>query len=626
MSLEKNMTDSWGSGRVAFWLSCAFLWTVIFTLSYLTPFMTDNYLFSQNMTPNYAAFMSGAPIEKLEPMTLKAAFEQSVTMYSTWCGRFMGNFLVYTAFLLPKLLRLSLSAALFVALCVLIIINISGRNYQKHLTAAKLLLVAAMLWLGMPSFGSAFFWVSVGGLPAMVAQLLFLLPFRLALDDPEASWLSRAKVFWLGLFFLFGVATCSLDYATSAAMPVAALTGLGLYAYKKGRLTFSPLLTAGFLGVSLGAALTLLARGNSERLRLTTDAEAHAWVASSFLEKLVAYLGHLPEAIFMQALPLFFLGWAFWVLYRNFGKAYLCRLPLAMLLYVMPFAATLGAYFFTPWPPARAFCTTYVQLTVFSLLAVEVASSVLASSKLKSSKFRQSYQVLLVLLGLFSLHLLYVEIGKFYEVHQLSLEREKIFLAHRGQDVRIPPLPVRGDRHMVLGSHLNDVSYEPDFWFNRALAAYYGLKSVALQKDTKSTLLFLTCSDTSGQNLKLDCKVLGRKLAAKLLLLSPTKPSYQEIALYYHGEPGLLKYLPNFLQKIILNKLAESNSFLHKLVPLFFARADLDLKYQEGDGAIIGQGEATLWGGYPGDFPYFLVQPGKSKFSLTLFKFSRQEN
>ena len=76
-SMADHATKS-SSLPASFWSAAAFVWLVMFSLASLSPFMTDNYLFSKNMTPGYAQFMAGAPIESLEPMTLTAAFDQSV--------------------------------------------------------------------------------------------------------------------------------------------------------------------------------------------------------------------------------------------------------------------------------------------------------------------------------------------------------------------------------------------------------------------------------------------------------------------------------------------------------------------------------------------------------------------
>ncbi|MCR5814722.1 MAG: DUF6056 family protein [Desulfovibrio sp.] len=605
--------------RTLFSLGCActLIWLLMFSLSAMTPFMTDNYLFSRAMTPGYAAFMSGASIDRLDPMSWKAAVDQSLLMYTTWCGRFFGNFFVYVSFMLPGLLRAALSSALFVGLCLLVHVHVFGKAWLEQLSAKALLLPAALLWAGMPSFGSAFFWVSVGGLPAILAQLLFLLPYRFALDHPDN--LEKSSYSFSVFFFLFGLITANLDYASSAAMPVAACAACCWLFFRQKRrprkMAFWSL--AGFLGVSLGAAITLLAPGNAERLRLTTDAEVHAWLASSFFERILDYCLNLPRALLLQGVPLLLLLWAFCALRQCHGSKWWQAIPIPCVFFLVPFAATHAAYFFTCWPPARAFATTTVQLTLAASIAAYAAQR--STAYQRASCLHRLFQALGLALCLYCALTIPVECGKFYQLHQAIAAREAVFVSHRGEDVRVPALPVEGDRYLVLNYHLQDIFYDPGHWVNRAVAAYWGLKSVALREE-RWPKLSAQLSDSSGNPCQLVCQRSKDRLKLELFVRSQVSPPYQQLCGYYYGRPGLVSLLPGFLADSLAERFRENSNFWSTFVPLLFARFDATLSWQsQADGSFLAQAEAPLWGIYTLPCaPFWLVQPGQSKYSFAL--------
>lgn len=602
----------------SFWLAAAFVWLVMFSLASLSPLMSDNYIFSRNMTPSYAQFKAGAPIESLEPMTLTAAFDQSVLMYKTWCGRFMGNFFVYASFLLPDMLRVALSALLFVGVCVLIHVHIYGSAWKEKLKASSLLFIAAFLWVGMPSFGSAFFWVSVGGMPAIVFQMLFLLPYRMALEpkglDLSCSW-PVYGVFCL-LMILLGLCTASLDYASSAAMPVAALAGCILCVLRKARKSVLALLFVGFVAVSVGAAITLLAPGNAGRIVHTTDPEVHVWLEQSLSERIIDYCVHLPQALLQQWLALFFLMWALWVLWRCYRETFLRHIPLLTCFYLVAFTATHAAYFFTLWPPPRAFATTYVQLLIAAAIAVDSVVEA-GSIFVRAQQAKRVLRIFLIFLGAVCVLTLTVDVWKFYRVNAVAEQRNTIYAEHKGQDVRVPALPVQGDSRMVLGYHLSDLDRNPNFWLNRAVAKYWGLKTVALE-DEAQRVFQPVIKDVQGNVCRVTLRTDKGNLFVDIQVASQKQPAYDALYIYYYGRPSALYLLLQPLADSIARHV-DADFFLPQLVPLLFARSSASLTWtQISQSEFRATGSAKLWGLSAGFYPFWLVQPGKNEHSLSV--------
>ena len=594
-------------------ITCVFIWVILFYFIFLTPYMTDNYLFSRNMLPGYAAFMSGAPIERLDPMTFEAALSQAAAMYPSWCGRFTGNLLVYLIFLLPYPAYALLATTAFVAYLFLLHMCVWGSRWRETLNCGWLLALGALLWVGMPSFGSAFFWISVGGFYALLGQALFLLPYRFALDLPPLPS-PQPPAMHCVLFFAAGICVAMLDYATSAAMPVASLACTAwLYFRQKPEARRIPrMLLAGALGVSIGGALTLLAPGNAERLRLTTDPAVHAYMASTFTDKVISYILHLPQALLMQGVPLLLLVWGCWVLYRNYGRRWPAHVPHAALLFLLPAAATHGAYFFTAWPPPRAFATTAVQLIVAACIT---AFSALPTARQKALRLFSALRIALFVVCVSSL---IYEGWKLWQVNNAMSQRESIYAAHKGGHAEVPPLIIRGNSHMVLGSHLQDISSDPTFWVNRAVAAWHGLRRVAVAMPRYS--LMPDAGEISG-----DLRVTT-DISSVQVCYTPQPPAQKTeyIHLYYYGKPALLHKLPQGMADAVFRWLTRGRAgdFRLMLVPILCARTDVRLGWSEGG---TGNGEGIPSRMYPEETDMWAVSPGKEAFSFDLVPLRRTE-
>lgn len=584
-----------------FW-SAIFVWLVMAILFWLQPYMTDNYIFSRHMVPGYAAFVAGSPIERMDPLTLAGAYSQAVEMYFTWCGRFMGNLVVYLLFMLPKPIYVCFAACCCVVYIMLLHILIAGQNWRINLSSAKFLLLAVLVWVGLPSFGSAFFWLCIGGYIALLGQAFFLIPYRFAIDCPEK--LAQLSYLQMVGMFLLGMVVASLDYPSSVALPVAScfcVTYL-IWSQPKGSRKIPWNLLAGFIGVSIGAFLTLMAPGNAGRLALTTDAEVHAWLAFSWGERILSWLTHLPEVLVMMWLPLLLLGWAFSVLWgKKRSWNFVCTLSPTVWLMLLPACATVGSYMFTSWPPLRAFNTVAAQLIVMSMIVVG------AALPLASQRAKRWYITLRLLLVIICLLGVGVTMMKMWIVHYANVERERIIDIHKGGEVLLPPLPERGNSHMVLGTHLMDITPNPNYWLNRAVAAFYGLKSIALDTPSPKSYLF------EDENYKIELSQRGRRVDVRLLIQS--RYDRKELHFYYFGLPALLSKVPKIISDPILRWLGEAKIGDARLllVPILLARSDI--KLEKMSDILIGHN--TFWGLEYGH-GIWVVRPGGSKISFDI--------
>ena len=593
------------STRLTFvFATCGFVWLVMAVFIWLQPYMTDNFIFSRHMIPGYAALMSGKPIESMGPMTLHAAFSQAFELYFTWCGRFMGNLFVYLLFMLPKAAYVCFAASCCIVYLFLLHMLISGQNWRKDLCPQRLLGLAALVWVGLPSFGSAFLWLSIGGYIALIGQALFLLPYRFAIENHKIA--TKASFWKCGAFFLFGMIVASLDYPSCVALPVASvLCTVFLYFRQLPKLRKFPKLSFwGACGVSFGAMLTLMAPGNAMRMAITTDPEIHAWISLNWGERILSWLLHLPEAFGLMLIPLILLVWASCVLYKQHGKGFVLQFSPVVLLFLFPAMATVGSYMFTSWPPSRAFNTVAGQLIIAGMVLVDNALP------LANRKMLCWYGVLRIFLCVICIFSVVQTSIKLWEVHKASDVRETIFFTHKGGDVQIPPMPVRGDSHMVLGSHLMDITPKSSHWLNRAVAAFYGVRSVTLI--TPPLKIFKLSQKSQDANVQ--ATICGNRIDANYHLRG--QEMVESLHFYYFGVSALLYKAPEFLCNKILFWLSQGKEgdLRLLLVPLLLARADVQLARNSSED---GQGSNTLWGIQHG-YGLWIVRPGKGMTSFDI--------
>ncbi|MDE7241145.1 DUF6056 family protein [Desulfovibrio sp.] len=398
---------------------------VFLFFSLKAPLMADNYIFSRAISPGFAAFYTGSPVT-MQPMSLGAALAQACEMYFTWCGRFAGNLSVYLLFLLPRPAFCLLSALLFALQILLTQVCIFGGAWRERLSPGWIFGIAALLWLAIPSFGEAYFWLSVGGQMALLAQAAIFVPFRLALDRAPRNAGPGVFLKCPGFFLLccFGA---SLDFATSAALPPTAIAAC-LYLRFCRHLTGRELcvLLAGTAGLCLGAAATFLAPGNAQRLLLTHDAAVLEWLASGWGARLLGSLAQVPGAALAQWLPLLWLLLGLAALKKRFGAGWWRHFPVAALLFLLPALLTHAAYLFTAWPPSRAFATSAAQLV---MCAAVVSNAALSGA---SPAVRRRFALAARLVALAALLSVCVEGWKFYRLDAEVASREAILAASRG--------------------------------------------------------------------------------------------------------------------------------------------------------------------------------------------------
>lgn len=572
---------------------------------YLAPYTTDNYVFSLDLHPGYAAFIADQAVSA-EPLTFSSAFRQAKDMYFTWCGRYMGNLVVYLMFLLPHWLYSILASILFGFYILLLQMLVFGRKWRENLKPALLFILAGLVWIGVPSFGEAFLWLSVGGQFALLGQALAFLPCRFALDAPLKIRNPFYEILACMELFMAGCLIASLDYPTSAVMPVTCLAcAIWIWlAAPENKRRIPWLILSETFGLSIGGLFTLMAPGNTARLALTNQTSVILYLNSSWGERILFWLRQLPDSIVTMWVSYLLLLISILALYNLYGRAFLKHVPYAAYLFLLPAVLTYGAYLFTAWPPTRAFATVSMQLII--------CAAIILFQNMGGLSLLAKRLLILAFSIYCGVYLLY-EGQLFMRIHLFILEREKILVAHKGDIAELPPLPdfVRADRYMLLGHNWREIETDPEYWINRAIALHYGVKEVRLHPEiaVKNYNKFLSVPEKSFQDIHTEA--IDRKLRASTPL---AEDSPKILHYYYHGSPGILAWFPQFIANWILKWLenAKYGDLRLNLVPILFARSDISLK-PDNKGHLIGD---SINLSLASRNHFWLVKPGKSKFSF----------
>ena len=585
---------------------------IIYYFLDLSPMTTDNFLFSRDMRPGYARFYSGSPIESLEPMTAEAAFRQATEMYFTWCGRFAGNMAVYLLFMLPRWLYNILAALVFGLYIFLLQVCVFGRSWRKGVSAKWTLALAGMLWLGIPSFGEAFLWLSVGGQIALLGQALVFLPFRFSLDalPSHNSTLSLAAR-CVGLFLL-GAIVASLDYPTSAALPTTgAACVLWLWFRQRKDARRVPWLSLfATLGLGAGAIITLAAPGNAERMLLTNDTSVISYLAMGWTERIALYLQNLPGGILMQYVPLILLLWSGAALRQKWHGDWLRHWPTPSLLFFLPAILTYAAYLFTAWPPPRAFATPAAQLIVgASIVYVAAAPSASMPMKRRFGIIRAVFCAICVIVALYQGVI-------FYQLDKIVAERERIIGTSGEDTVIVPEIPMKNSWYWPLWCS-SDAKQDSDYWVNRAMAAYYGVKKIATAGPPPK---FYRVDEDYGPDSSSKPRIALEDGRFRVDFKSSSENNPSALHLYYYGDRALLNKLPTWLGNLIVNWLYDANQgdLRTLLAPILLARTDIPLS---SDPASNRSGKSAL-ARLENTEKLWLVRPGEGKFSFDLVKLS----
>lgn len=585
-----------------------------------TPFISDDYVFSRGTEQPFAAIMAGEAVLPQAAATAADVFIRPLQMYGTWDGR-VGIYLVFGGILaLPGWVYIALTPLLILGAALCLLAHVYGTSWRTELTASRLLFTLGMLAVGLPSFGDIYFWrTGLGYAVSLVCALAFLLPYRFRLEAPSTGAAHHPAS--VAAFALLGFFVGCIEFLTPILCAILAVSAC-MYFYWRGR-TQSPrgwrhptLYVVGAAAVCLGCLIVFLAPGNAQRMLLRTP----EFLQLGLMDKIVAFLLRQPQVQGLFWLPYLILGWSLYVLARWGAGPWRRRVPALTWICLATAVLGQGAYLFAPEPPQRAYTMIAVLLLAGALIAARQAQGLLRSHREAAPAPLRLARTARLLFALSCLALIPREVLLFQAADAACRERDALYARSAGKAVCVPPLPVRGDRFMVLGSYQQDLEYDPAFWINQAVAACWGLESVALCPRPERHLTVQGHAPGAQGGAELAARQYWDRLEVRLTL-PPGQDRPRNVYVYYFGNPGLARYLPQSWGDGLARWLGrgEPGSWRQWLTPILFAQGTARLTWTKDlQGRSEGRGTAKLWGLYPQDAPIWLVRPGASAASFDL--------
>ena len=319
-------------------LVCLVIMAVMSWFCAMTPWISDDYAFSKNEAGLWAT---------------------QVKEYLEWSGKFVGHYMARVLLSGPEWVHPVLTPVMFMLLVAGGALLALGAQWRERLYAWHLVVVAGLVWIALPAFGTVFFWRTGTGDYgySLVWATLFLVPYRM--------WADRAD-FRLPGGALFVFAGILAGWSNENVGMLAILTALSVAAFRwrvSGRVHLWAI--AGIAGAALGWSMMMAAPGNAIRLAAVGGVEKIPLASMKALLRFVQFWS--TEQI--EMLPYFLVALLLaWMLRRRGLLKPAAWIP-AVVFFLMA-QASLAAFIASPSTPYRAMSATFffTALCPFSLL------------------------------------------------------------------------------------------------------------------------------------------------------------------------------------------------------------------------------------------------------------------
>ena len=220
-------------------LVCLVIMAVMSWFCAMTPWISDDYAFSKNEAGLWAT---------------------QVKEYLEWSGKFVGHYMARVLLSGPEWVHPVLTPIMFMLLVAGGALLALGAQWRERLCAWHLVVVAGLVWIALPAFGTVFFWRTGTGDYgySLVWATLFLVPYRMWADRDDFRLPGGA------LFVFAGILA---GWSNENVGMLAILTALGVSVFRwraSGRVHLWAI--AGIAGAILGWSMMMAAPGNAVRL------------------------------------------------------------------------------------------------------------------------------------------------------------------------------------------------------------------------------------------------------------------------------------------------------------------------------------------------------------------------
>ena len=293
-------------------------------------------------------------------------WDMQVLEYQEWSGKFIGHFMSRVLLRGPAWLHPLLTPAMFLLLVASGSLLALGAQWRERLSAWHLAVMAGLVWIALPAFGTVFFWRTGTGDYgySLVWGVLFLVPYRIWADNADFRMPGGL------LYALVGVLAGWSNENVGMLVLLAAL-GVTLFRWRASR-SVPAWALSGIAGAAIGWGMMMASPGNAARLAAVGGAEKIPLLSLPAFLRFLEFWGTQQ----LEMLPYFLAALALAWLLRRRGLLKPAAWVPSVVFFLMA-QASLAAFIGSPSTPYRAMSATFffTALCPFSLLAALNPSS-----------------------------------------------------------------------------------------------------------------------------------------------------------------------------------------------------------------------------------------------------------
>ena len=453
----------------------AFMLLYIYMCNSLYPIMSDDYALSFIWDGEHGGNLAGIKEGHIWQRICNVGdvWQSSKSLYMTWGGR-MESWLLAQAFVLWGKSVFNVANTIVFAIFIGLIYKIAIGNTKKHLVF-WVWMIFMLHWLTNYAFINTTIWLAgaVNYLWLMVFQLLFILPYVNAMRGEYKTFLDSGAGHFV--IFLLGVLAGNTNENSVFAILIAAVY---IYYCKHAKW-----MRYGILGLLAGYLALILAPGNYVRYSIVLTAGEGDFL--TWKQKLIVMIWLFAHEWAMVPFIVLCLRKAELCIQYNSTDFHLMK------MFCLMGCISAGVMMFSPMFPPRSF---YGSVVSFLIAAVIACRMMLISH---NGLFKvKSFAAIFVLFSVTGLYTMCVNIFGEVALHTNTKNFEKNYLVsqtHIDVVVNSQDYPLIMDNvseyeqilcgiHDAYGNCIGHIRSMENQWMNQAVANYYGLKSIRLEK------------------------------------------------------------------------------------------------------------------------------------------------
>lgn len=423
---------------------------LIFLLNHKTPLISDDFvfIFKYNTLERI-----NSPVDLVYSMT---------TFYLTWGGRILLIGLEQVFVILDKIYFNILNTFLTV-LFFYLVLKVAGINVRQK--PYYMFLVLVLFWFFTPTFGQDFFWLC--GVATYLWGTLLTLAGIYIFDDENIRKKVISSKLLIFIFLVFSILTGNTMENLGIGLILFQLI-YWLFIFKERRekliFGFSAIMTI------IGYIILIISPGNFVRMKYIVDDKPFLLKYTSRFTFIISNLWNYFSSLLITLIPLT-------LIYLSLSKKQIKFIALLLV-----FLSSFMSMIMSPIFPERAWLGPVTFLIVILLYTWNEIENHIITSKL----YKYFMAIIFVcLLGFFSIS--YKDVYKKYSI--LNLENnERIEVINKTKNqvndentstiIKNANLKIFTNFDLKYNPLVADITEDPEYWINKAVASYYGIDEV----------------------------------------------------------------------------------------------------------------------------------------------------